>query len=148
MKNKNLIAVAFTALGAFTVFAQDINPNTVPANLRHNFEQSYPQASDVEWEMDGQAYKVEFDDNWLEHEIWYTTDGKTAKMEEEIREADLPQTIKTAISNNYVGFKVDSIEKTTQNGASYYEVELEKGWSEEKDVVFDESGKVLSERND
>ena len=36
MKNKNLIAVALTVLGTFTVFAQDIDPNTVPANLRQS----------------------------------------------------------------------------------------------------------------
>jgi len=49
MKNRNLITVAFTVLGAFTIFAQDIDPNNVPTNLKQSFEQHYPQASDVEW---------------------------------------------------------------------------------------------------
>ncbi|MGJ8715272.1 MAG: PepSY-like domain-containing protein [Maribacter stanieri] len=148
MKNKNLIAVALTVLGTFTVFAQDIDPNTVPANLRQSFEQHYPQASDVEWELDGQSYKVEFDNNRLEHEIWYATDGKATRAEHEITEADLPQAITSVIASNYAGYKVDSVEKTTVNGSTTYDVELEKGWNDEKDVVFNESGKVLSEMID
>jgi len=41
MKNRNLITVAFTILGAFSIFAQDIHPNNVPINLNQNFEQNY-----------------------------------------------------------------------------------------------------------
>ncbi|WP_036150734.1 PepSY-like domain-containing protein [Maribacter forsetii] len=148
MKNRNLITVAFTVLGAFTIFAQDINPNSVPVNLRQSFKQHYPQASDVEWELDGQSYKVEFDNNRLEHEIWYATDGKATRAEHEITSADLPQAITSVIARNYAGYKVDSIEKTTVNGSTTYDVELEKGWNDEKDVVFNESGKVLSEMID
>lgn len=145
MKNKKLATVALTVLGAFTVFAQDINPNDVPVNLKQNFKQNYPQASDIEWEMNGQAYKVEFDANRQEHEIWYATDGNITKTEQEMTEADLPQTIKTVIADNYLGYKVDSVEKTIENGGTTYKVELEKGWNDEKEVVFDENGKVLSE---
>ncbi|APQ17282.1 PepSY-like domain-containing protein [Maribacter hydrothermalis] len=145
MKNKKLATVALTVLGAFTVFAQDINPNDVPVNLKQNFKQNYPQASDIEWEMNGQAYKVEFDANRQEYEIWYATDGNITKTEQEMTEADLPQTIKTVIADNYLGYKVDSVEKTIENGDITYKVELEKGWNDEKEVVFDENGKVLSE---
>lgn len=148
MKNRNIITAAFTLLGAFSIFAQDMNPDNVPSNLKQNFQKSFPQATDVEWEMDGQSYKVEFDMNRNEHEIWYATDGTTTRTEQELTEAELPQTIKTTISGNYAGYKVDSIEKTTVNGNSTYEVELEKGWNNEKDVVFNEDGKVLSEMID
>ena len=148
MKNKNLATIALTVLGVCTVFAQDINPNSVPANLRQSFEQNYPQASDVEWELEGQSYKVEFDSNRLEHEIWYTTDGIATKAEHEITAADLPQAITAVIASNYAGYKVDSVEKTTMDGSTTYDVELEKGWNDEKDVVFNESGKVLSEMID
>ena len=148
MKNKSIATFALTMLGVCTVFAQDINPNSVPANLRQSFEQHYPQASDVEWELDGQSYKVEFDNNRLEHEIWYATDGKATRAEHEITEADLPQAITSVIASNYAGYKVESVEKTTVNGSTTYDVELEKGWNDEKDVVFNESGKVLSEMID
>lgn len=148
MKNKNLIIATLALLGVFSVSAQDINPNTVPENLRTSFVQSYPTAHDVEWEMEGTSYKVEFEIDRQDYEIWYAPDGNTSKMEQEITEADLPQSIKTAIASNYAGYKVDSVEKTTVNGSSVYEVELEKGWNDEKDVVFNDSGNILSEVND
>ena len=148
MKNKKIAALALTVLGVCTVFAQDIDPNNVPEKLKQNFEQNYPQANDVEWEMDGQSYKVEFDNNKQEHEIWYTADGNTTKTEVEITEADLPNAITSVITSKYAGYKVESVEKTTVNGSSTYDVELEKGWNDEKDVVFDENGKVLSEMID
>ncbi|SIQ02040.1 PepSY-like domain-containing protein [Maribacter ulvicola] len=148
MKNKSIATLTLTVLGIFTVFAQDIDPKNVPEKLKQHFEQNYPQANDVEWEMDGQSYKVEFDHNKQEHEIWYTADGNTTKTELEITEAELPSAITSVIASNYDGYKVDSVEKTTVNGTSTYDVELEKGWNNEKDIVFDENGKVLSEMVD
>ncbi|MDF4201392.1 PepSY-like domain-containing protein [Maribacter sp. SA7] len=148
MKNKSIVTLALSVLGVFTVFAQDINPNYVPTNLRESFELHYPKASNVEWELDGQSYKVEFDNNRLEHEIWYAMDGKATRAEHEITAADLPQAITSIIASNYAGYKVDSVEKTTVNGSTTYDVELDKGWNDEMDVVFNESGKVLSEMID
>ena len=148
MKNTDLIVGALAVLGAFTISAQDIDPNTVPANLRTSFEQTYPTANDIEWEMEGTAYKVEFEMDRKDHEIWYAPDGNIVKKEQELTEADLPQAIKTAITNTYAGYKVSDAEMTTQNGTSTYEVELKKGWNDEKEIVFNDGGKVLLENND
>ena len=139
---------AFALLGVATVSAQDMDPNDVPADLKTAFERSNPEATDVEWEMEGDSYKVEFEIDREDREIWYAADGKTAKTEREITEKDLPQTIKSVIADRYAGYKVDSIEMTEEGGSATYEVELEKGWDDEKQVVFDADGKVLSERND
>ncbi|MDO1512847.1 PepSY-like domain-containing protein [Maribacter confluentis] len=148
MKNKHILTGALATLGIFIGSAQDIDTNTVPANLKDTFEQSYPTANDVEWEKEGTSYKVEFEINAQDHEIWYATDGTTTKTEQELTEADLPQAIRTAITNTYAGYKVDEVEKTTENGSTTYEVELKKGWINEKDVVFNADGTVLREKND
>lgn len=148
MKNKNLVLGAFVVLGVTTVSAQDMNQNDVPTDLKTTFEQNYPNATDAEWEMEGDSYKVEFEIDREDQEIWYAADGKTAKMEREITEKDLPQTIKSAIADRYAGYKVDSVEMTEVDNSATYEVELEKGWDEEKQVIFDADGKVVSERND
>lgn len=145
MKNRNLVLGTLTFLGVVTVSAQDMNPNDVPSELRTAFEQTYPDASDVEWERDGESFKVEFEVNREDQEIWYAADGKAAKTEKEIGENDLPQSIKSAISDTYANYKIDSIEMTEVDGSATYEVELEKGWDDERKVVFDVEGKVLSE---
>lgn len=135
-------------LGTAAVSAQDMNMNDVPADLRTTFEQGYPNAADVEWEKEGESYKVEFEIDRKDHEIWYTADGNTSKTEKQISENDLPQAIQSAISSSYSEYNIDSVEMTEEGGSATYQVELEKGWNDEKQVVFDADGKVLSEMND
>jgi uncharacterized membrane protein YkoI len=65
-----------------------------------------------------------------------------------ITEADLPQSIKSSISSNYTDYKIDSIEVIEENGAIIYQLEIEKGWNDEKEIVFDVDGKILRENRD
>lgn len=148
MKNRNLVLGTFAFLGVVTVSAQDMNPNDVPSELRTAFDRAHPNAGDVEWERDGESYKVEFEIDRQDQEVWYAADGKAAKTEKEIGENDLPQAIRSAIAGKYADYKIDSIEMTEADGSATYEVELEKGWDDERQVVFDAEGKVLSEWND
>ncbi|WP_373517904.1 PepSY-like domain-containing protein [Pricia sp.] len=120
----------------------------VPADMRTSFEQTYPNAEDVEWEMEGESYKVEFEIDREDHEIWYASDGNTAKMEKEISDSDLPQAIHSAISYTYEGYTIDGIDMIEENGVATYEVELEKSGDDDKKVLFDTDGKVLNEMND
>src|SRR5680860_374204 len=98
MKNRNLVLGTFALLRVATVSAQDMNPDDVPPELRTAFDQAYPDAGDVEWERDGESFKVEFETNRKDQEVWYAADGKAAKTEREIGEADLPQAIRSAIA--------------------------------------------------
>lgn len=127
--------------------AQDMNPADVPEAIRNAFAKVHANATDVEWEKDWDNYKVEFDIGRREHEIWYTVSGKIIKKEQDITEADLPQTIRDAIKLKYAGYRVDDVEMTWQDNATTYEVELEKG-KEEWEITFDASGQILNERKD
>lgn len=146
MKNLKIAALAIFATA--TMSAQDLKTSDVPSTLANNFQKSYATATEVEWEMDGDNYKVEFDVNKMEHEIWYSKDGTVVKTESEISESELPGAIASVIKNKYAGYKVDSIEMTESNGQKQYEVELEKGWTNEVKVVFDATGKVVSSVED
>lgn len=146
MKNLKIAALAIFATA--TMSAQDLKTSDVPSNLTNNFQKSYANTTEVEWEMDDDNYKVEFDVNKMEHEIWYSKDGTVVKTESEISESELPSAIKSVIKNKYADYKVDSIEMTESNGEKNYEVELEKGWTKEVKVVFDATGKVMSSVED
>lgn len=146
MKNLKIAALAIFATA--TMSAQDLKTSDVPSNLTNNFQKSYANAAGVEWEMDGDNYKVEFDVNKMEHEIWYSKEGTVVKTESEISESELPGAITSVIKNKYADYKVDSIEMTESNGQKNYEVELEKGWTKEVKVVFDATGKVMSSVED
>lgn len=138
----------FALLGVATLSAQDMSPDGVPSEIGTAFKQAYPNAGDVEWEREGDSYKVEFEIDRHDQEVWYAADGKPAKTEREIGENDLPQAIRSAITGKYADYNIDSIEMTEEGGSATYEVELEKGWDDERQVVFDAEGKVLNERKD
>jgi len=146
MKSLKLAAIALFATAA--VSAQDLKNSEVPSNLMSDFEKEYANATDVEWEKESELYKVEFDINRKEHEIWYDTTGKITKKERELNDSDLPQAIKSKISSSYASFKIDDIEMKEENGKTTYEIELKKGWTNEKTVLFDESGSVVKEIED
>jgi len=122
--------------------------NEVPSNLTDSFQKENPNATDVEWEMEGMNYKVEFDVDRMEHEIWYSKDGETVRREQELSKKDLPSSITDMIESKYSEYKIDSVEMTEKDGKKTYEVELEKGWTEEKTLILDETGKVINEYND
>lgn len=144
MRSLKILAILLFAGGLAN--AQDLNSADVPANLKNTFCKEYPKATDVEWEKELDHYKVEFEINRHDHEIWYNAAGSTIKKEQEIKEAELPQTIRAVIKSKYAGYRVYDAEIVWKNKVKTYEVELEKGL-DEKHVIFDDKAKVLTERD-
>jgi len=145
MKTLNLVLIALFATTIVT--AQDLKQSEVPGTLLANFQKEHPKATDVEWEKEMDNYKVEFDQDNYEHEIWYSASGAMVKMEQDITETMLPQAVAATINSKYSGYKIDDCEKLTENNKTTYKVELEKG-TDEKDVIFNEAGNVEKEWND
>lgn len=144
---KSLKVAALALFATATLSAQDLKVSEVPSELTSNFEKEYLNATDIEWEKEMDYFKVEFDVDRMEHEIWYDASGKMMKMEKEMNETDLPQAVKSKISSSYTSFKIDDIEMNKKNDKITYKVELEDG-SNEKTVIFDESGSVINEFKD
>ena len=139
MKNLKLEAVLLFASGV--AMAQDLNPTDVPSNLINSFNKEYANATDVEWERDTENYKVDFDVDHIDHEVWYNVSGTVVKKEQDIAEASLPKAVRDAISAKYSGYRVDDVEKVCQNNTTSYQVELEKT-GEDLHLIFDENGKM------
>lgn len=144
MKSLKILAIVIFATGLAN--AQDLNSADVPGNLRDTFDKEYPKASDVEWEKELGNYKVEFDLNRRDHEVWYNASGNMLKKEQEITEAEIPEIIRATIKSKYAGYRVDDVEMVYKNNVKTFEIELEKG-QDEKHLIFDDKAKVLSERN-
>src|SRR5690606_18368864 len=112
---KTLKILAFTLLASSAVMAQDLRIAVVPNNLKEALEKEYPKAIDVEWEKELDNYKVEFEINRQDHEIWYNASAQILKKEQEISETELPKAIRDAIKSSYAGYRVDDVEKIWQN---------------------------------
>lgn len=145
---KKLKIAALLVFATATISAQDLKTNEVPANLQSTFTTAYSNATDIEWEKKGDHYKVEFEINKLDHDIWYDAEGKVVKSKIEISESELPAAIGNAVKSKYADYMIDSIEVREQEGSKTYEVEIEKGWFKERKLILDDSGKILSDQED
>lgn len=141
---RNLKIAVFVLFATAAVSAQDLTMDQIPANINANFQQSYPMATEVEWEKDGQHYKVEFDIHKMEKEIWYLKTGDILKTEREITKNELPDAVLATAQNLHPEYKIDEVELTEENGKKIYEVELDKWFSDDIKLLIAEDGSLLT----
>jgi hypothetical protein len=147
MKIFTLIFAALTVLG--TAQAQQIPKSQVPSIVLNNFDTQFPKATDVEWELKGALYLVDFETNWnVDHEIWYDAAGKMTKHREEIAKNTLPAAVLSKINTEFKGYDIDEAEKVTTDNGVCYVVELDAFLKEEWEVTLDENGTIISKLPD
>lgn len=144
---KFLKIVMILTLVTTALQAQDIHPKEVPQAVIQSFEKENFDARDIEWERTAENYKVEFEEGRLDRDIWYDKNGRILRMEKELTKDELPQTIKEILDSKYSDFSFDSAELIDEKQKTTYKVEVETLF-QEKEILFDESGKVLRERDD
>lgn len=145
---KNLSIMALTMLATATMSAQDLKMTDVPTNLQTAFTKAYSNATDVEWEKEMNNYKVEFEIDRMDYEVWYTSDGNIVKTEMDIAVSAVPTTISNAIKKKYPDYKIDNVEMKEEGNKKIYKVEIEKGWIKERKLVLDATGIILSDYED
>lgn len=148
---KKLFLISSLALVFFTnkLIAQDIRQNQVPSLIVNNFQKTFPKAFDVEWELEGENYKVEFETGLLgkDYNVWYNKRGKLIRYKKEIAKSELPQKVQAKINSDFKTYRIDDLEEIFQGNNITYKVEL-KSISQDWKVVFDNSGNVLSKQVD
>ncbi len=148
MKNKFLIIGTVLAI-TFTSQAQDITQSQVPSVILNQFNNQYPKATDIEWEIDSNLYNVEFEIGWnTDHEIWYNTSGEMVKHKEDVSKSELPETVKNKIKSEFKGYSIDDLERITDNGKVIYKIELDALTQQDWDVILDSNGNVISKITD
>lgn len=146
-KQITLLALVLTLISTITL-AQDINPSQVPSLVTNSFKKDFPKASDIEWEMDGANYNVEFEIGWgVDHEIWYDATGKMIKHVEEITKSDLPKAITDKIGTDFKDLRIHDAKKISEVTQLNYAVELEN-MTEEWKVIFSSTGEVVQKIQD
>ncbi len=144
---KKQILVFGTAIAiASTLQAQDIPQSQVPSIIVNEFNNQFPKATDVEWEMDGNLYNVDFEVSWnIDHEVWYNTEGKLIKHKEDIAASELPKAVNNRLKTDFKDYSIDDLERITDNGKVVYKMELNALTQQDLDVVLDANGNVLSQ---
>jgi hypothetical protein len=145
MKMTVSIAVLAFLFSTTASLAQDIPQNQVPSLVLNSFQQSYSKAFDVEWELDGEKYMVEFELGLpgTDHEIWYDRSGKLLRHKEEISKGDLPRAVQIKLKTNYSSYRIDDVKKITEGAVATYTLEV-KNLTEEWKLALDTEGNELS----
>lgn len=144
MKQVFLTGSFTLALFANIATAQDLPQSQVPSSVVNSFQESFPTAFDVEWELDGENYKVEFETGILgkDHDAWYDKTGRLIRHKEEISKDELPQKVLARINSDFSGYRIDDVKKITEGNTTTYTLELKSATQEWK-VAFDSEGNVL-----
>lgn len=133
---------AICLAGASTVaVAQDIRQSEVPSVVLNAFQSKFSNAADVEWEMKGDLYKVEFEIGKFDHDLWIDKNGKVVKHKEELSKSDLPPAINDKIKAEYKDYRVDDVYKIESDGKVTYEVDLD-GNRGDREITFAPDGTV------
>lgn len=145
MKKLLMIVPLFALIGVGNIYAQDIPQSQVPSVIVNSFQKAFPKAYDIEWEMEGENYKVEFETGLRgnDHKAWYNKAGKLIRHKEEISVRSLPQKVSGKIKNDFPGYRLDDVSKISENGKVVYQLEVKK-LKEEWKVVYDSEGNQLS----
>lgn len=144
---KNFILIPALFILSLCASAQDIAQSQVPSIIVNSFKQNFPKASDVEWELKGDVYEVDFEIGFIDHEAHYNKSGKLIRLKQEIKESDLPAEVRASAGKDFNGFRMSDVKKIDQQGAISYKMEMKKG-NEEWIVVYDSKGKQLSKTAD
>ncbi|MCC9137145.1 PepSY-like domain-containing protein [Pontibacter silvestris] len=119
----------------------DVAPNSVPEAVTNALATAFPDATDVEWEMSGENYEADFDVNTVDYKALLTADGSMLMYKHDIAQANLPEAVRTSISQNYNSLQVDDTELLSLSGTTYYQIDFDQEGQDTK-VVFTEDGQV------
>lgn len=141
---KKLLTVLVSIMFVVGTYAQKPKEE-VPAAAKSAFAAKYPTAQKVKWSVEKPGeFEVEFTLNKVESSALFDATGKFLESEAEVKEANLPQAVKATIAKDFAGYKIDEIEKSTdEKGVVSYEMEAVKG-KDKLELSFDANGKLLS----
>jgi hypothetical protein len=139
---KKLIVILL-AVWVFNVNAnaQDIPQSQVPSVVLNAFQVKFPNATDIDWELKGEQYKVDFEIGTRDHDVWIDKSGNIKKHKEDIAKQELPQEIVKKIEKDFGSYKIDDSDKIEADGKVVYLVELD-GAADDRKVTFTAGGDV------
>ncbi|AEA42247.1 PepSY-like domain-containing protein [Fluviicola taffensis] len=138
MKSLKCIVLAFLPL-SFISCASTIAQQEIPSVVINAVMTKYPNAKDLEWEVKNGIYEAEFDLDKNDYEVWVNTQGTILKVEEEIRNDQIPAVILAKVKAEFKDYKLDDSKRIEIGKSIYYEIEIDGALGDQK-VVYSEKG--------
>ena len=144
---KKLLVLLVCIVFVIGVSAMNQKDEKIPAAAKTGFATKFPTAQKVKWSVEKPGeFEAEYTMNGVESSVLFDAKGNLLESETEIKEADLPQSVKAAIAKDFTGYKMDEIEKAVDaKGATTFEMEAAKG-KDKLEISFDSNGKLLGKK--
>ena len=132
----------------------DAEPVPEVKDVEAEFNNMFPDATDVEWEDEGEYWEVSFEmetpEGEVEGEVWFDKDGNWLGTETEISTDALPQYVLDAIAaSEYANAEPDDEADYIQTpSGSWYELELECDDFEVEVMVTEDGTLTVTEIDD
>jgi len=149
MNGKMILSACILALSTIGAFAQDIPQSQVPAVVVNSFQQKFPKAKGVDWELKAGLYEAEFETGLFgtDHEVWIQSNGKIVRHKEELAKNDLPKAVIAKVKKDFPGYRIEDVKKITEEQKITYAFEV-KSRTEEWKLVVDTQGNILGKLRD
>ena len=122
----NKLTLTVIGLALLLVHACDADKK-VPEKVKTSFEQKFPDAKNVEWDMENDTeWEAEFTMNGVEYSSNFTVAGEWTETEFEMKITELPEAVQIVINSNYSDYNIEIESSETKEGV-VYEIALEKG---------------------
>ena len=119
----------------------------VPEKVVEGLHQKFPAARDIRWELESEAeWEGSFKLDTVEYSVVFREDGSWLETEHTISEQTLPLKIRQILIEKYPDFKLDEVELVQSQTELYYELEIEKGWTE-VELMVDQEGNIRDTKN-
>lgn len=148
MKNTKIYVLA---LAAFFVAAcaspeenegNDENSLEIPEAVMATFNETFPDAAEVEWSTEGEDYEAEFEVGELEYEVVFNAAGNVMEAELDIDIDELPMLAQDYIAENYPNVEIEEMKKVSNNDGNFYEVEFKEDGLE-VELIFNVNGEFV-----
>lgn len=146
---KIVITTLLISAFALGLSAQKIFPEQVPSVIINKFNHDYPKARDIEWELKGNNYEVEFELGLADkdYEILYSPSGEVLRIEQEISASDLPEVVNQKVMTEFPGHRMKDVKKIVEEGRTVYKLEAKSNRTE-WELVVDEKGNIIHKMQD
>lgn len=150
---KKAFILPLMALMAVFTFAscddddKDVPTSNVPSEVISNFKAMFPSASKVSWEQKANYYVADFDENRIDNDAWFESNGKWSMTVSDYghNTSVLPQAVSQIIGSDlYVNYTIDDIELYKRTADSFYVIELDGKNIQDIDLIISPEGNIIN----
>jgi len=142
-----LIGILLLALLTTNIFAQDIHQRNVPAVVLNAFQIKFPNATDVDWRLEKGNYRIRFEVNNKDHDLYLDDRGKVLKHHQDLYGSEVPEKVLKAIKSKVALFDLNDADRITEGNKIVFEINFEIS-NKDHDFWINEKGKILKYRKE